>query len=245
MSFILNDNHLSDVVVDMRLASLFTGGKDSTYATRLAVEGGDEVAYLVTMLPRRGDSWMFHTVNITLAQMVAKAVGIDQVSAATSGEKERELDDLKNTLRGLDVDGVVSGAIASTYQRRRVDRICDELGLEHRAPLWGRDGRGLLEEMLSAGLFMVVTAVAARGLDQRWLGRVLDAAAVEELADLHRRFGVDLCGDGGEMETLVLDAHWFRSRLEIVRARSVWDGVSGSYLVEEARLRPRASMHKS
>lgn len=223
----------------MRLASLFTGGKDSTYATRLAAEGGDEVAYLVTMHPRRGDSWMFHTVNIHLAGMVAEAVGIEQVTAATSGEKELELEDLKGTLSGLEVDGVVSGAIASTYQRSRVDRICDELGLEHRAPLWGRDGRGLLEEMLSAGLVIVVTAVAARGLDQRWLGLVLDAAAVEELAELHQRFGVDVCGDGGEMETLVLDAPWFRSRLEITRARTVWDGIRGSYLVEEARLRPK------
>ena len=223
----------------MRLASLFTGGKDSTYATRLAAEGGDEVAHLVTMHSRRGDSWMFHTVNIHLAHMVAEAVGIDHITAATSGEKERELDDLKRALGGLDVDGVVSGAIASTYQRSRVERICDELGLEHRAPLWGRDGRGLLEEMLSAGLIVVVTAVAARGLDRRWLGRVLDARAVDELDELHRRFGVDVCGDGGEMETLVLDAPWFRSRLEITRARSVWDGVSGSYLVEEARLLPK------
>jgi len=234
-----------DVVVCMRLASLFTGGKDSTYATRLAVEDGDEVAHLVTMHPRRGDSWMFHSVNIGLAETVADAMGIDAVTAATSGEKERELDDLKRTLADLDVDGVVSGAIASTYQRSRVDRICDELGLEHRAPLWGRDGRRLLEEMLSAGLVIVVAAVAARGLDRRWLGRVLDNAAVEELAELNRRFGVDVCGDGGEMETLVLDAPWFRRRLEIARARVVWDGVSGIYEVEEARLRPKASIHKS
>jgi len=229
----------------MRLASLFTGGKDSTYATLLVAEGGDEVAYLVTMVPMRRDSWMFHTVNIYMAGMVAEALGIDHINGATVGEKERELDDLKRTLEGLDVDGVVSGAIASTYQRSRVDRICDELGLEHRAPLWGREGRTLLEEMLSEGLVIVVTSVAARGLDPGWLGRVLDGAAVEELAELHRRFGVDICGDGGEMETLVLDAPWFRCRLEITRARSVWDGVSGTYHVEEARLLPKGTIHKS
>lgn len=223
----------------MRLASLFTGGKDSTYATHLATEGGDDVAYLVTMHPRRSDSWMFHTVNIHLAKMVAEAIGIDHVAAATSGEKERELDDLKRVLGGLDVDGVVSGAIASTYQRSRVDRICDELGMEHNIPLWRRDARKLLEEMLVADLVIVVTAVAARGLDQRWLGRVLDSAAVTELAELHRRFGVDVCGDGGEMETLVLDAPWFRSRLEITKARMVWDGGSGCYLVDGARFRPK------
>jgi len=228
----------------MRLASLFTGGKDSTYATRLAEKGGDEVVYLVTMIPRRVDSWMFHTVNIHLAGMVAEALGIDHVVGATEGEKERELEDLRETLAGLDVDGVVSGAIASSYQRSRVDGICDELSLEHRAPLWGRGGRALLEEMLSEGLVIVVTAVAALGLDSLWLGRVLDDAAVEELAGLNRRFGVDVCGDGGEMETLVLDAPWFRRRLEITKATTMWDGISGRYQVEEARLFSKRTIHK-
>lgn len=229
----------------MRLASLFTGGKDSTYATRLAAEGGDEVAHLVTMHPARMDSWMFHTVNIHLAHMVAEAVGIDHVTAYTSGRKERELDDLMRTLSGLDVEGVVTGAIASTYQRSRVERICSELGLEHRAPLWGRGERALLEEMLSSGLVIAVTAVAAQGLDKRWLGRMVDAQAIEDLAELQRRFGVDICGEGGEIETLVLNAPWFRSSLEITRARSIWDGVSGRYVVEEARLQPKGTIHKS
>lgn len=225
----------------MRLASLFTGGKDSTYATRLVEKGGDEVAHLVTMIPVRVDSWMFHTVNIHLAGMVAEALGIDHVVETTEGEKERELEDLRETLAGLDVDGVVSGAIASSYQRSRVDRICGELGLEHRAPLWGRSSRALLEEMLSEGLVIVVTAVAALGLDSQWLGRTLDYATVEELAGLNRRFGVDVCGDGGEMETLVLDAPWFHKRLEITKVSAMWDGVSGRYRVDEARLLPKVS----
>lgn len=182
---------------------------------------------------------MFHTVNIQMAEMVAEAVGISHISSTTGGEKEIELDDLKSALKGLDVDGVVSGAIASWYQRSRVDGICDELGLENVTPLWGRDTGELLIEMISGGLVIIVIAVAARGLDQRWLGRVLDAASVEELVDLNRRFGVDVCGEGGEMETLVLDAPWFRSRLEIIQARTLWDGVSGSYFIDEARLLPK------
>jgi ABC transporter with metal-binding/Fe-S-binding domain ATP-binding protein len=223
----------------MRLASLFSGGKDSTYATHLAAEGGDEVACLVTMRSRREDSWMFHIVNIGLAPMVAEAFGIEIITAETGGEKETELEDLFEVLRGLEVEGLVSGAIASTYQRRRVDRICEQLGLVHMAPLWGRDGFDLLGEMISAGLVVIVTAVAAMGLNQSWLGRVLDQEAAEELRELNERFGVDVCGEGGEMETLVLDAPWFHRKLDIVSARPVWDGVRGSYIVEEARLLPR------
>jgi len=223
----------------MRLASLFSGGKDSTYATHLAAGGGDEVEYLVTMRPMLDDSWMFHTVNIDLAPMVAEAFGIENINAETSGEKEKELEDLRSVLDGLDVEGLVTGAIASTYQRRRVDSICEELDLVHFAPLWGRDGFELLIEMLSEGLVILVTAVAAHGLDETWLGRVLDEEAAEELRNLNERFGVNVCGEGGEMETLVLDAPWFSKRLSIERAKPVWDGVRGSYLVEEAKLLPK------
>ena len=223
----------------MRLASLFSGGKDSTYATHLASQRGDEVVYLVTMKPRREDSWMFHTVNIGLAPTIARALGIESVTVDTSGEKERELDDLRLALEGLDVDGLVTGAVASTYQKSRVDRICDELGLEHVAPLWGRPSPELLDEVLEAGVEFVITAVAARGLDEGWLGKIVDRAAARELKGLSRRYGFDVCGEGGEMETLVLDAPWFGSRLEIVRARKIWEGVRGSYIVEEAALRPR------
>lgn len=205
----------------------------------MAVGGGDEVEYLVTMRPMRDDSWMFHTVNIGLAPMVAEALGIESINAETSGEKERELEDLRSLLEGLDVDGLVTGAIASTYQRSRVDRLCEELGLIHVAPLWGRDGFELLREMLSEGLVIVVTAVAAHGLDEMWLGRVLDDEAAVELRNLNERFGVNVCGEGGEMETLVLDAPWFSRRLSVERARAVWDGVRGSYLVEEATLLPK------
>lgn len=224
----------------MRLASLFSGGKDSTYATHLASEGGDEVVYMVTLLPRLEDSWMFHTVNIHLAPMVAQAFGGESIVKDTGGEKEHELEDLRRVLSGLDVDGVVTGSIASTYQRRRVDCICEHLNLEHIAPLWGRDGFDLLWEMLSEGLVIMITAVAARGLDQRWLGRIMDWEVARELRALSRRFSVDVCGEGGEMETLVLDAPWFRSRLEVTRARRVWDGMRGSYMVEDARLLPKS-----
>ena len=225
--------------MNMRLASLFSGGKDSTYAAHLASLSGDKVVCLVTVRSKREDSWMFHTVNVHLSSILAKAIGIENVLVETSGEKERELDDLMRALEGLDVDGLVTGAVASNYQKSRVDKICDELGLRHVSPLWGRSSPELLDEVLDAEMEVIVTAVAARGLNEGWLGRVLDRAAARELRDLSRRYGFDVCGEGGEMETLVLDAPWFGSRLEILRARKIWDGVRGSYLVEEAVLRPR------
>ena len=225
----------------MRLAALFTGGKDSTYAAHLAESLGD-LRYLVTMIPRREDSWMFHTVNIGLASLVAEAYGVEHIEASTSGVKEAELQDLKRVLEGLDIDGVVSGAIASNYQRKRIDGLCHQLGLRHITPLWGRDSAELLGEMLEAGMSIMIICVAALGLDERWLGRIIDEEALRELVELHDRYGIDVCGDGGEMETLVLDAPWFRHRVEVLEADRLWDGLRGVYQIRRAELRPKVKM---
>ncbi|HDI52974.1 MAG TPA: TIGR00289 family protein [Candidatus Bathyarchaeota archaeon] len=222
----------------MRLAALFTGGKDSTYAAHLAEDLG-ELRYLVTMIPQREDSWMFHTVNIGLASLIAEAYGVEHVAASTSGVREEELQDLKRVLEDLDIDAVVSGVIASNYQRRRIDKLCRQLGLRHITPLWGREPAELLGEMLEAGLRIMVTGVAALGLDERWLGRILDEEALGELVELNRRYGINVCGDGGEMETLVLDAPWFRYRVEIIEAERLWDGVRGVYHIRRAELIPK------
>jgi ABC transporter with metal-binding/Fe-S-binding domain ATP-binding protein len=221
----------------MRLASLFSGGKDSAYASYLASTEG-ELSYLVTVRPRREDSWMFHTVNLHLVPLLAEAQGIELVAVESSGEKEAELGDLRRALGSMDVDGLVTGAIASSYQKERVDAICDDLGLAHFSPLWGRSSPELLDEIIEARMEVVVTVVAAMGLDESWLGRALDGDAARELKELSLRHGFDVCGEGGEMETLVLDAPWFGKRLQIVEARKEWDGIRGSYVVEEARLSP-------
>jgi len=220
----------------MRVAALVTGGKDSLYAVVKAVEMGHRVAYLVSMLPRSDESWMFHHVNIHLTELVSEAVGIPLVSAETSGVEGEVVEDLKRVLAGLDVEGVVSGAIASTYQKSRVDRVCSELGLEHVAPLWGREPAALLAEMIDYGLETIVTAVAALGLDESWLGRRLNHEALRDLIALNQQYGINVCGEGGEFETLVLDAPIYRRRIRIVEARRVWRGDSGFLVVENAEL---------
>jgi len=221
----------------MRLAGLFSGGKDSCYAARLAELDGHDLVYLVSMRSENPDSYMFHTVNVGVTELQAYVWGKEHVEARTRGVKEKELEDLKRCLEALDVEGVVSGAVASSYQRQRIDGVCGELGLEHVSPLWGRERVGLLDEMLRSGMVMVFSAVAARGLDRGWLGARLDRRAVDRLVGLRDRYGVDPCGEGGEYESLVLDAPWFRYRIEVRRAERSWDGVSGRYRVLEADLR--------
>lgn len=220
----------------MKLAALCTGGKDSTYAIWLALRQGHELVYLVAMQPAREDSWMYHYPNIHLMDLFSECVGFPLVKAETSGVKERELEDLRETLRPLGVEGVVSGAIASTYQKSRIDRICKELGLESLTPLWGREPLELLEGMLVDGLKIIVTSVSAEGFDGTWLGREIDRGCLENLRTLQEKFGINPSGEGGEYESLVLDAPFFHKRIEPLKLERIWRGDSGHLIVSKARL---------
>lgn len=220
----------------MNVAALVSGGKDGILALHCAQSAGWDVTHLVTVRPRVPDSYMFHAPNTHLGGLIAEAVGAQLVDVETRGEKETEVDDLEGALRGLDVDGFVSGALASEYQRTRLERIGHRLGLKSFAPLWHKRPEEVLATVSGAGWDVRFAAVAAEGLDERWLGRRLDRAAVRELADLHARHGIHVAGEGGEYETLVLDAPCYQKRIEPGDARAVWMRDHGAWQVGDATL---------
>ncbi len=224
----------------MRLASLLSGGKDSVLSIQRALKGGHDVAYAVTVFPERDDSYMFHVPNLWLTTMQAESMGILHVRRASKGVKERELEDLREALRPLEIDGVLVGAIGSRYQFTRVSRICDDLGIDVLAPLWGADPEALYGEMLGAGYKVMIVGVYADGLGPEWLGRIIDVDAVEELRRVQAERGIGLSFEGGEAETLVLDCPIFSRRIVIDSAEVSWKTCRGEYIVNRAHLEDKA-----
>ena len=184
----------------MRLGLLFSGGKASCLALHRAVAAGHEVACLLTLLPERDDSWMFHTPALEWTALQAEVLSIAQLTAATPGEPEAELADMQALLaraqRKYDIAGVVTGALASVYQATRIQRACAALGLWCFTPLWQLPQPELLEALLTDGYKVAVTAVAADGLDVEWRGRTLDRAVVNELLALATTVGPAIENDG-------------------------------------------------
>ena len=223
----------------MRVAALFSGGKDSTYACWVAMQRGWDVTHLLSIVPADRESMMFHVPNLHLAPLLAEAIGLPLVQETSETGEARELDALRRLFARVEVDGVIVGAIASDYQHDRVNRVADEIGMRVFAPLWRLDPRRLVREYLEARLTIVFSSVSAEGLDASWLGRRWDDSVVDDLLRLHERRGVHPCGEGGEFETLVLDGPMFRQRVDIVRATPDWSGTAGEWRVEEARLAPQ------
>lgn len=224
----------------MRIAALFSGAKDSIFAICEAMQAGHEVVCLVSMIPENPESYMFHHPNVEWTGMQAEAMGIPIMNKKTGGEKEKELGDLEAAIRELkereNISGVVSGALASRYQKSRIDDICRKLELESLAPLWGTDPARHWNNILEAGFEIIIVSVASEGLGKEWLGRKIDRKALEELEGLSRKHRFNLAGEGGEFETFVLDGPIFRKRLKIIKADDVWDGDSGSYLIRKLEL---------
>lgn len=219
----------------MRLAALTSGGKDSIYAIQLAIQEGHEITYLVTIEPDRDDSYMFHSANIHMVDLISRSAGIQLTTRTTRGLKEKELEDLEMALRHLDVEGLVLGAIESEYQASRVRRICNILGIEMVTPLWHIEPELLIRDMIQI-MDIIIVHVSAMGMYEEWLGRAIDSTAIDALIDLNRRYGIHICGEGGEYETLVLDAPLYRSRIEILDSEIIWELDRGIYQVKDARL---------
>jgi diphthine-ammonia ligase len=220
----------------MRVAVLATGGKDSTLALYHVLNGDYEVECLATVISKREDSWMFHFPNIRLVDYFAEAVGLPLVKAESSGVKEKELEDLEHLIEVLDVEGIVSGAIASTYQKTRIDEICKRLNLLSVTPLWQRNPLDILNEILSLKVEVIITGVYAYGFGRDWLGRKIDTSTIVDLVELNSKYGVSLVGEGGEYETLTLDAPFFKKRIAVKKARRMWKDQSGHYQISKVEL---------
>lgn len=217
------------------IAALFSGGKDSTLAVHKAKGMGNEVELLVTMVPESAESYMFHKPGIQFTPMQAKAMGIRQVMSATKGEKEEELVDLEAVLKENGVTELFTGAVASSYQKSRIDTICKRLGIEVHSPLWHIDPLEELNE-LASGFNVIVTQVAAEGFDGSFLGARIDGTMIEKLMKLKDKYQTNLLFEGGEAESFVLDAPMFRKSIRIKSARKVWEGQVGRYIIEQAEL---------
>jgi len=226
----------------MRVAALFSGGKDSTYAAYVARQAGWDVASLITILPEDPESPMFHVPNLNLTPLLAEALGLPLIQEHAAVGEDGELDALARSFRRAHVDGIVVGAIASDYQHSRVNRVGHDLGLRVFAPLWRRDPHSLLRDYLDAGFRIVFSSVAAEGLDASWLGRLWDETTVRDLLRLQASRGVHPCGEGGEFETIVLDAPFFRKLVAVDRAELIWAGSSGVWRISQAHLEAKPAI---
>ena len=226
----------------MRLGVLFSGGKDSTLALHKAAEK-EEVVCLITLVSENKESFMFHTPNIDITVLQAEAMGLPLIKKATKGKPEEELKDLEEAIAQavncFKIEGVVTGAVESAYQAKRVQSICNQLNISCFSPLWKKNQKALLEELVAKGFKVIISGIFAYPLDKSWLGKEVDNELIERLSLLGKEFGLSVAGEGGEIETTVLDAPLFKKKIEILDSTIEAKGNSGIFIIKKARLAPK------
>ncbi len=221
----------------MRVCVLYSGGKDSNLALLKAYEVFDVVC-LVTVCPRSEESCLFHYPNTELVKLQAKSLKLPLIIDTCSDDEESSLKALYNVLKrakdSYGVEGVVTGAIRSTYQATRFQRVCDSLGLWCFNPLWLRDEVSILNEALDYGFEIIFTRIAGYPLKKSILGRRLTRDIVKIFTDM--RGYLNPAGEGGEYETLVLDMPLFTKKLKIVDYDIVGGDYDATLIVRRAEL---------
>ena len=226
---------------NLKLGLLFSSGKDSLSAASIMKKQNYELTCLIHLQAKNKVSYMFQTAGTELIELQAEAMGLPILIKQTAGKKEEELKDLEKAIKiakeKYKIDGIITGALFSTYQRDRIEKICDKLGLKIFSPLWHKPQEQHLREVVAKGFEVIITAVAAEGLDEKWLGRQIDEKIIQDLQKLYNKNALNVAGEGGEYETVVLNCSLFKKRIKIIKTEKIMEGkCSGTLLIKEAIL---------
>jgi len=225
----------------MNLAALFSGGKDSTFSIYKAQKLGHTVRCLVTILTGSEESHLLHHPNIELSILQAKSMNVPQILVrAYSTDTKKEVELLKSALAEAktkyQIEGIVHGGILSEFQKTQFESVAKNLGLQIVSPLWKKDQRQYMQELLDSGFEFIITAVSSDGLDDSWLGKKITKKDLDELVRLSQKHKFNLSFEGGEAETFVISCPLFSGPIKIQDSRKEWDGYRGRFEIVQAKI---------
>ena len=229
----------------MKLAALYSGGKDSTFAISCAKEMGHRVACLITMYPIADDSALFHYPNSWVTTYLADAMQIPIMGFQVGGpSKEDEMNALEEAIMQVKslygIEGIVHGGISSNYQKQAFEQVCLRQGIAAVAPLWNNNTDPetyITELVVNRGFHIIIAGVSAMGLDNKWLGKEIDKESIAKLVSISKKCGFNLTFEGGEAETLVIDCPlYWKKKLQINAATTHWDGQRGIFEIRDVAL---------
>ena len=225
----------------MKLACLFSGGKDSTFAIHLAQKQGHEVVCLLSVFTKSEESHLLHHPNLQWTKLQSESMKIPQLTASSDSEKtEDELSVLSTLLQNakekFNIDGIVHGGIKSQFQKEKFESLCIKLDLVSVAPLWGTDPLQYMNELIDNNFNFIMTTVTSDGLDDTWLGKLISKSEIKILKELSEKFRFNLNFEGGEAETFVLDCPLFSNPITINQSKKIWDGYRGRFEIVDAGL---------
>ena len=225
----------------MKLAALFSGGKDSVYSIFLGKKQGHEIKCLLSLSPKSDESHLLHHPNLKWTSLQSESMNIPQITReSNSDDTSKELLVLEEMLvkakKEYHIEGIIHGGIKSNFQKDNFELLCKKLNLKLISPLWAADPLEYFNSLISSNFIFLITSVSSDGLDDSWLGKQIGSKELEQLQILSEKFGFNLDFEGGEAETFVINCPLFSSPIEIIKYEKSWDGYRGRFEILDARL---------
>ena len=225
----------------MKLASLFSGGKDSTFAIHLAQKQGHQVVCLLSVFAKSEESHLLHHPNMQWTKLQSEAMRIPQLTInSDSDQTEDELVVLEKLLQNakdqFGIEGLVHGGIKSQFQKEKFENLCSKLNLNVLSPLWDTEPEQYMNDLLDSNFEFIMTTVSSDGLDDSWLGKSIYKTDIDTLKQLSKKFGFNLNFEGGEAETFVVNCPLFSNSINITKSNKTWDGYRGRFEIVDAGL---------
>ncbi|AFZ79331.1 hypothetical protein BEWA_021790 [Theileria equi strain WA] len=227
----------------MKLLSLISGGKDGIYAILSAKRLGHDVVLLGHLNPldpntHELDSYMYQTIGHNVVLTISTCMEIPLIERPIGGTPKStdtltylptdgdEVEDLYELVKDAleinpSIEAVLTGAIASKYQLERVKNVCDRLNLKTVQPLWGRDQGELLRDMVEDGMIAILMKACCMGISEKHLGKTI-RELYPEFMMMEAEFGFNVCGEGGEYESMVLDCPLYKKRIRVTEHKVVY-----------------------
>jgi len=198
----------------MRVAVLWSGGKESCLACHKVITQGYDVAYIVTFIWDK--PFLCH--SLPLMSLQSTALGIPHLKIKVQEPyRKGYMEAIFSLMKTGRIEGIVTGdiSIIDNVHGDWIGGVCEEVGIDIIRPLWGMSRHRILEEVILGGFRAIFTCVRRPWFDEEWLGRELDIDCLKSLKALSDEYGIDLCGENGEYHTMVVDAPIFKEKIEI------------------------------
>jgi len=217
----------------MKVAVLYSGGKDSTFAVDYCLSRGWDIQYLLSVKPTRTDCFLFHFATVENTPLQAKEMGIKHIMRPCSvADPAKEAQVVKRVIEENRVDAVVLGGTGlQETQLRSVQDALRPLGVEVFAAHAGQDHDKVMLEMLDKGYKYMITQIASDGLTEKDVGRVLTKDNIQEFFERSKKFGFHVGGEGGYFDTFVIECPLFKNRINIVKSHKKMESECVGHLV--------------
>jgi ABC transporter with metal-binding/Fe-S-binding domain ATP-binding protein len=225
----------------LKFAGLFSGGKDSVFSILKSVRAGHELSCIIIMHPKNDESLLYHYPNHHILPKVAGALEVPIIEIKCGGtDKKTEInrlyDGIHQAITQFEIRGLCHGCIHSDFQMNIFQQAADKFNIELLSPLWKIDTETYYNTLFRDNFEIILTRVAANGLDDSWLGKAITPITLKNLKFLSKKFGFNLDFEGGEAETLVLNCPLYKKRIITRSSGCQWDGIRGIFEISDVEL---------